>query len=84
MYHEERVIDGMLHWRGTQGGRWVQYGPRHLTERIAKNASAASALQAQNEWLKYRLAELQLPSTKRDYDTREKWLLQCGMPAGDA
>ncbi|QRY69155.1 hypothetical protein JVX98_13100 [Ensifer sp. PDNC004] len=35
---------------------------------------------AQIEWLKARLADLQLPAGKRDHDTREKWLLQCGMP----
>lgn len=37
----------------------------------------------QVEWLKSRLAVLQLPFGKRDHDTREKWLLQCGMPAAD-
>lgn len=38
----------------------------------------------QIEWLKSRLADLQLPSGKRDHDTREKWLMECGMPASPA
>ena len=44
----------------------------------ARNALAE--IVAQIEWLKSRLADLQLPASKRDHDTREKWLLQCGMP----
>lgn len=37
----------------------------------------------QTEWLKRRIADLQLPEGKRDRDTREKFLLQCGMPEHD-
>lgn len=38
---------------------------------------------AQIEWLKQRLAYLQLPGSKHDHDTREKFLLGCGMPPED-
>ena len=35
MYHEERVIDGILCWRGTPDGEWIQFTPKALTEIIA-------------------------------------------------
>lgn len=34
MYHEEQVIDGILHWRGTPNGQWYPYTAQQLTERI--------------------------------------------------
>jgi hypothetical protein len=48
------------------------------------NPTSQPYVAAQIEWLKTRLASRQLPPGKRDHDTREKWLLQCGMPAANA
>lgn len=43
--------------------------------------SRIKALEAQNEWLKSRIAETTLPASKRDHNSREKYLLAVGMPA---
>lgn len=37
--------------------------------------------QAQIEWLKQRIADLQLPPKQHNYEAREKFLIECGMPA---
>jgi len=34
MYHEEKVICGVLHWRGTPDGEWHVYSAEQLTSRI--------------------------------------------------
>ena len=31
MYHEEKVINGVLCWRGTPDGEWQKYTPEALT-----------------------------------------------------
>jgi hypothetical protein len=36
MYHEERIINGKLHWRGTPTGEWI--------ESVGAVADAANAL----------------------------------------
>ena len=36
MYHEEKVIDGILCWRGTPDGEWTKYSAKKLTEIIIK------------------------------------------------
>lgn len=41
MYHEEKVIDGVLCWRGTPDGKWTQYTAEALT--IALTAERARA-----------------------------------------
>jgi hypothetical protein len=39
-------------------------------------------VEAQNAWLKERLANLQLPEFRREIPVQvEKWLCECGMPA---
>lgn len=59
--------------------------PEWFDEDFSKAIVAASdeieSLRLQNEWLKSRIANLQLPGNKHDHDTREKFLLDCGMPA---
>lgn len=47
-------------------------------------AERIEALKAQNEWLKSRIAETTLPTSKRDHDSREKYLLHIGMPSLEA
>jgi hypothetical protein len=34
MYHEERVIDGVLCWRGTPDGEWTEYTAKELTAMV--------------------------------------------------
>ena len=31
MYHEEKIIDGVLHWRGTPDGQFKPYTNKELT-----------------------------------------------------
>ena len=31
MYHEEKVIDGVLSWRGSPDGEWTPYTAAQLT-----------------------------------------------------
>lgn len=31
MYYEEKLIDGVLHWRGTPDGEWQPMSPEKLT-----------------------------------------------------
>lgn len=33
MYHEEKIIDGVLCWRGTPDGEWQQYSKVELTSK---------------------------------------------------
>jgi hypothetical protein len=51
-----------------------------MTQKHRAAIDAMNAAESQVEWLKARLAWLQLPPNKQDHDTREKWLLECGMP----
>lgn len=50
MYRAERVVNGVLCWRGTPDGEWVQYTPEELTERIRlikmKLANAKSLIES--------------------------------------
>ena len=34
MHYEENVINGVICWRGTPNGKWIQKTPEQLTERI--------------------------------------------------
>lgn len=34
MFYEEKMIDGVLHWRGTPTGDWQPVSPRELAEKI--------------------------------------------------
>jgi len=34
MYHEEKVIDGVLHWKSDPRGEWTAYTAFQLTQRI--------------------------------------------------
>jgi hypothetical protein len=35
MYFEEKVVDGVLHWRNTPDGTWHAYTAMELTGRLA-------------------------------------------------
>jgi|ERR1043166_2578251 hypothetical protein len=36
MYYEERLIDGVLHWRGTPDGEWVAVSAERLSSRVVE------------------------------------------------
>jgi hypothetical protein len=37
MFYEEKIIDGVLHWRGIPGGTWKQFTKEELTKRIEEH-----------------------------------------------
>ncbi len=39
MYHEEKVIDGKLCWRGLPNSEWVEYTQEQLTRLITEAQS---------------------------------------------
>ena len=49
MYHEESVLQGVLHWRSTPDGLWIAYNDRQLTERLVAVERELTNLQAENE-----------------------------------
>jgi len=36
MYHEEKIIDGILCWRSTPQGDWIAYTAEQLTEKLTQ------------------------------------------------
>lgn len=36
MFHEEKIIDGLLHYRTMPDGEWTPYTAEQLTEKIEK------------------------------------------------
>jgi hypothetical protein len=36
MFYEEKVIDGILHWRGTPKGDWIEFTKEGLTYLLEK------------------------------------------------
>ena len=44
MYHEEKVIDGVLCWRGTPDGEWQQYTLEQLTAMYLTRKMTADVL----------------------------------------
>ena len=46
MYYDEKIINGVLHWRGTPNGEWIAKTPEQLTERLMEVAKQLEALQA--------------------------------------
>jgi hypothetical protein len=44
MYHDEKLIDGILHWRGTRNGQWTAYTAEQLSERVLKVESELATL----------------------------------------
>ena len=44
MYHEEKIINGILCWRGTPQGEWIAHTPEELTEKLLRIFSAARLL----------------------------------------
>lgn len=50
MYHEEKMIDGVLYWRGMPDGEFVSYGIKALSAKILE-------LQEEVTQLEYELIE---------------------------
>jgi hypothetical protein len=50
MYHEEKVINDVLCWRGTPNGEWIKYSDNVLTDRFvelrARLAKAEAVIEA--------------------------------------
>jgi hypothetical protein len=44
MYHEEKIIDGKLCWRGTRDGEWTEYTAEQLTTMLEKLKTTLLAL----------------------------------------
>ena len=44
MYHEEKVINGVLRWRGTSDGEWEQYTLEALTTALTSERSRGEGL----------------------------------------
>ena len=34
MFHEEKLISGVLHWRNTPDGKWIARTPEQLSQRV--------------------------------------------------
>ena len=58
MFYEEKMIDGVLHWRGTPTGDWQPVSPRELAEkidilrtRLAESEARAVADARRLDWL---------------------------------
>ena len=45
MYHEEKVINGVLCWRGTPDGEWEQYTAESLTIALTAERGRAKELE---------------------------------------
>lgn len=61
MFYEEKMIDGVLHWRGTPTGDWQPVSPRELAEKI--------------DILRTRLAESEARAVAAEAnDRRYRWL----------
>ena len=46
MYHEEKVINGVLCWRGTPDGEWQQYTAEALTIALTAERARAKDIEA--------------------------------------
>lgn len=44
MYHDEKLINGVLHWRGTPNGKWIIYTLEQLSERAVQAETEAMRL----------------------------------------
>lgn len=44
MYYEEKVIDGVLCWRGRPDGEWTQYTPEELTTALISERAIADSI----------------------------------------
>ncbi len=43
MYYEEKVINGVLHWRGHPDDNWTPCTPQELTAKLEEKAAALTA-----------------------------------------
>ena len=46
MYHEEKVINGVLCWRGTPDGKWAPYTLEAMTIALTAERTRAKELEA--------------------------------------
>jgi len=43
MYHEEKIVDGVLHWRHSPDGDWVPYSIEELSHRLVQEQAVRIA-----------------------------------------
>jgi hypothetical protein len=58
MYHTEKEIDGVLHWKGTPNGKWKPYTPEQLTKMLLKEREYSIKKSTQLEELQERVGDL--------------------------
>lgn len=46
MYHDEKLTNGILHWRGTPTGEWMPFTLKQLSERVMKAESERDVARA--------------------------------------
>lgn len=49
MYHAEKIIDGVLHWKGMPNSPWKPYSHEQLTNMLVKEREAHRKTTEKNE-----------------------------------
>lgn len=49
MYKQEKIIDGVLHYKNTPDGEWKEYSKEQLTERVIKYKNALTKIRDWND-----------------------------------
>jgi hypothetical protein len=49
MYYEEKIIDGILYWRGSPNEQFREFSKRELCQKIIKLKTVISELEAELE-----------------------------------
>ena len=57
MYYEEKIINGMLHYRSNPNGPWVQMSPERLTEMLVEARKERMVFQEKLEGLSEAVSE---------------------------
>jgi len=50
MYHEEKVINGKLCWRGIPNGEWIEYTLEQLTAKLTEVNAKPAELYEKAPW----------------------------------
>jgi hypothetical protein len=51
MFHEEKVINGVLCWRGTPNGEWIPFTMEQLTRKLIEEKEISKTLCKQKDEL---------------------------------
>jgi hypothetical protein len=58
MYHAEKEIDGVLHWKGTPNGKWKPYTVEQLTKMLLRERKESIKKSIQLEELQESVGDL--------------------------